>query len=167
MRTRKALFIFCWISSTFCLAGGYALLNQWLGMGLVVLIGLGWLVGWKYRAGYLANFCMISAVCLACAGLLWGAAYGLMIAGASFALAVWDVLLLMISIWSLPANPGLGAYEKKHLQSLGLAIGIGLAASLSLHWVNFRLPFIVMLLLVVLAGYGIERILAALRNLPK
>jgi hypothetical protein len=87
-----------------------------------------------------------------------------MITGLSSALVMWDVLLLKINFVGITANPDQSAYEKKHLQSLALAIGMGLAVTLPLHWVNFRLPFIVMLVMVVLAGYGIEHILAILRK---
>ncbi len=146
------------VLSTLCLAGGYALAGQWTGAWLALLLCPVWLTGWKYRLPLLVYACMTAVVCLAAAGLLLESIFWLMIAGLGFGLAAWDGLLLEISFCNVPAGQNKEAARNKHLQSLALATGVGLVVAIPLHWVNLRIPFIVMLLLVILAGLGILRV---------
>jgi DMSO reductase anchor subunit len=164
MKVISISFSICLAISTLSMAVGYGLAGQQIGAGVSLLIALGWLAGFKYRASYLVYFCMFGVVCLATAGLIIGITYWLMIAGLSFALAAWDIVLLRISFFQNQSNSNTRAFENKHLQSLGIAIGIGLACSIPFHLVTFQLPFIVMLGLIVLAGLGIERVWIYLRK---
>ncbi len=125
---------------------------------------LGWLAGFKYRRPYLVYLCMFGVVCLGAAGFFLDVTYWLIIAGLSFALAAWDILLFRISLSNTQSKTIHGVFEKKHLRALAIAIGIGLVITIPLHSINIRLPFFIILLLIVLAGLGIERLWIFLRK---
>ena len=165
MTLRKTSFFACLALSMFCLAAGYAASGKWVGGALAVATGLAWLPARKYPASELPVLCLLSSVCLGAVGLLTtGSAPALMLSGTGFALATWDLLLLDDALKGSSSGGQTRRYENKHLQSLALALGIGLVAALGGHLLNFEIPFAVMMLCVLLLLLGLERGWSAIKK---
>ena len=164
MIIRKTSFYICLTTLILCLAAGYALSGKWVGAASVVPIGLFWLFSQKYSTPWLAYFCLVISMALAVIGQLIGNSAILMIFSAGLALAVWDLMLLNNTSEKGSAGAQTHRYESKHLQSLALAVGSGLAVAFLGRQLHFRLPFILMLLCVALAVFGLNFVWNSLKN---
>lgn len=158
MSYRKAFFIICLIVSIICLAAGYGIAEKWIGAVIAIIIGLAWLPARKYPASGLPFICLVVSVCLAVAGKLAGSPPLLMICGSGFALAIWDLVFLDNTLGRDSSAPQTRQYERKHLRSLSLVLGFGLLVALLGRLMNLQIPFVIMILLVALAIYGLEHI---------
>jgi hypothetical protein len=164
MNPRNILLSVCLIVSTACLIAGYGLAGQWIGVVLAILSGLAWLPARKYQALWLPHLCLFASVGLAVSGQLTGASPVLMICGSGLALAVWDLIFLDSALGTNTSEEQTGRYENSHLHSLALALGSGLLAAFLGGWLNLRIPFVVMLLLVALILFGFERIWGTIKR---
>jgi hypothetical protein len=158
MTLRKTLFVVSLVASAFCLAAGFGLVGRWIGVGLAILVGLAWLLARKYPATWLPFICLLASVCLAVAGQLSGSSPVLMLWGVGAALAAWDLLLLNVSLDHAAFREQTSRHENRHLQALALALGCGLGVASFGRLLHIQLPFLVLLLLVVLAIFGLDRI---------
>ncbi len=154
---RRILFAVCLALSVLCLATGYAIAGQWLGTVVAIIIGLAWLLARKYPALGLSLICLWASVCLAVAGQLTGSPPLLMICGSGIALAVWDLLLLDVALGSDSLGAQTRQYESKHLQSLILALGLGLFAAFLGRLMTLQIPFVLLLLFIALAVFSLDR----------
>ena len=157
MALRRILFAACLVVSAFCLAAGYGSAGQWVGTALALMTGLAWLLARKYPASGLPLICLLVSIGLAVAGRLTGAPPVLMIGGAGMALAAWDLLILDVALGSAALGEQTRAYEASHLRSLALALGSGLLAVFLGRWLQLQLPFLVVVFLVVLVVFGLDR----------
>lgn len=159
MMTLRNIFLFASLTfSTFCLAAGYILARQWIGIVMTLLTGLTWMYARKNPALWLSHLCLLASVCLAMAGILAGALPMFMFLGSGVALAVWDLVLLNDALKSSIFGVQTRRYENKHLQSLALAIGSGLLVAWLGRWLHFEVPFAVLMLFVALVIFGLDRI---------
>jgi hypothetical protein len=161
---RKTLFVICLVVSMLCLAAGYGIAGQWIGAVIAVITGLAWLPARKYPASGLPFICLAVSVCLAVVGRLSGSPFLLMICGSGFALAVWDLVFLDDALGSNSFGEQTRRFENKHLQALALALGCGLIVAFVGRLINFRIPFMVMMLLVALLIFGLERIWSTIKK---
>jgi hypothetical protein len=164
MSLRKLGFVACLIVSTLCLAAGYALAGQWLGAVLAILAAPAWLFARKYPFSWLPFICLSMSIGLAVIGRLLGSPPWLMICSSALALAVWDLLLLNVSLAGCASGEQTRRYENKHLQSLALAVGSGLFATFLGRLLNLQVPFLFLALLVALAVLGLDRIWGYLKK---
>jgi hypothetical protein len=160
----KTLFVICLAVSMLCLAAGYGIAGQWIGAVIAVITGLAWLPARKYPDSGLPVICLVVSVCLAVVGRLSGASSLLMICGSGFALAVWDLVFLDDALGSNLIGEQTKRYENKHLQALALALGCGLTLAFVGHLINFRIPFMAMMLFVALVIFGLERIWGTIKK---
>lgn len=158
MAPRKIFFAVCLSVSMLCLAAGYGFSGQWPGAAIAIVSGLAWLPARKYPSSWPPHACLIVAVGLAVTGQLTGAYSLLMICGAGFALAAWDLILLDGALGPVSAGEQTGRYEIKHLQSLALALGAGLLATILGGVLKLKVPFAAMLLFVALVLFGLDRV---------
>jgi len=165
MTLRKICFFASLIISVGCLAGGYALADQWVGALISLSASAAWMAARKYPAVISPSISLLASVCLAAAGLINGANPILMLSGASLALAAWDLSLLENNaLKSGSADKQTGRSENKHLQTLAIALGSGLALALFGRLLSFKIPFILMLALAALLIFGLEQIWSALKK---
>jgi hypothetical protein len=158
MNIRKILFFICLIVSMLCLAAGYWITGQLIGEVFTIITVLAWLFARKYPASGLPGICLFASVCLAVIGLFSGSPPLLMLCGSSISLAVWDLLFLDDALKSSSYEGQTRRYEIKHLQSLAVALGCGLIVAFVGRLLNFQIPFIVMMLLVGLIIFGLDRV---------
>ena len=162
--TRKTSFVICLTVSMLCLAVSYGIAGQWLGAFIAILTGLAWLPARKYPASGLPFICLVVSVGLAMVGLLIGSLPLLIICGSAFALAVWDLIFLDDTLGTNSPGEQTRQYENKHLQTLALALGSGLIVTFVGRFLNFQIPFIVMMLFVVLVIFGLEHIWSTIKK---
>ena len=158
MALRKIFFVVCLVTSVLCLAVGYGLTGQWVGVVMAILTGLAWLLARKYPTAGLPLICLLASICLAVAGQLTGAAPWLMIGGSAVALAVYDLLLLNVALGSISSGEQTRHYENKHLQALVLALGFGLLGVFLGRWLHLQVPFLGVVLFVALTVFGLNRV---------
>src|SRR5271157_5736590 len=118
MPPRKILFFVCMIFSVFCLAAGYSIAGQWIGLWAAILMVPAWLFVRKHPGTWLPSICLFASVGLAVAGQLTGSPPSLMICSSGVALAVWDLLFLDNAMGGNSSGQQIRQYESKHLQSL-------------------------------------------------
>ena len=156
MALRKTFFAVCLVVSVLCLAAGYGIAGQWIGAVMAIIAGLAWLLARKYP-NWLPHICLLASVCMAVVGRLTGSPPLLMICGSGIALAVWDLLLLDAALGRNSSGEQTRQYENKHLQSLVLVLGSGLCAVFLGRSLTLRTPFVLLVLFVALAVFGLDR----------
>lgn len=164
MTLRKTFFVLCLVVSMLCLTAGYGLAGQWIGAVIAITSGLAWLPARKYPVSWLPHICLFASVSLAVMGQLTGTPPLLMICGAGFALAVWDLILLDGGLGTNSSGEQIGRYENKHLQSLALALGAGLLVTFLGRLLHLQVPFVVMMLFVALVIFGLERVWGTIKK---
>jgi hypothetical protein len=158
MTFRKIFFFVSLIFSVLCLATGYGIAGQWIGVAIAIITGSSWLLARKYPTSWLPFMCLLASIFLAVMGTLLGSPPWLMIFGSGIALAVWDLLFLNDALGSNSPGEQTRHYENIHLQSLALALGSGLLLAVLGHSLNLQIPFVMLMFFIALAVYGLDRI---------
>jgi hypothetical protein len=164
MSRRIALTLVSLLISFICLGGGFGTTGHWGGAGVVLLPIIAALLYRKSPATWLPSACLVSLVCLAAAGLLAGAPAVLMILGATAGLAAWDLMNLDRMMESSSSSNAASRFEKRHALFLMLALGLGLLMAMSGAIFSLRIPFILLVLLILLDLYSLDRITRYLRS---
>ncbi len=125
---------------------------------MALITGFAWLVAQKYLTSWLPLICLLASVCLAVIGVLTGALPWLMIGGSAVALAVYDLFLLDMALDSSSSGEQTRRYENQHLQSLTLAVGSGLLGVFLGRWLHLEVPFLVVVVFVAAAVFGLARV---------
>jgi hypothetical protein len=167
MSLRKTFLIICLITSVLCLAAGYGIAGRWIGAILAILMGPAWLLARHYPDSHLPLVCLLGSVALAVAGTLIGSPPLWMIFGSALALAGWDLLLLDSAAGNTSSAEQTRLYENKHLQSLTLALGSGLLAALLGRFLEFQIPFLLLMLLITFILFALDRIWGYIKNTGK
>src|SRR5512137_458259 len=141
MNLRRILFAVSLTISALCLAVGFGSVGQWIGALLAFLSGPAWLLARKFPKSGLPLICLLFSVCLAVIGNLDGCPPVFMICSSGFALATWDLLLLDNEMGSKPPEEQARRFENRHLQTLALALGAGLAAAVLGQGIRIQIPF--------------------------
>jgi hypothetical protein len=132
-------------ASVGCLAAAYVAAGQLAIACLVVLPGALLVLNRRPRGSWVSTVFLVLMTIAAAAGAPAGAPALLLVAGAAFALAAWD-----IAGWRLflRAGAGPGARHDRRLLPLLVAVGLGLLAAAGGRALSVRIPFALMLLLV-------------------
>ena len=154
----------CAILSSICLAAGFAAAGGWVGMGAAVLALGGWLAAQHRDGAWLAPLMLAVSALLAAIGAFTGASAFLMVLGGTLALASWDLTLFVHSLAGQAPGPQAARMAQRHFASLGLVIGAGLLAALAAQVVEFKLPFILIIALVVALAFLLERVWRIFRS---
>jgi hypothetical protein len=158
MSLRKIIILVLLVLSTTCLALGFAWVAQWMAIAAVLTSLLAWLAGWRWPTIWSPSAALIVSISLAAAGLLAGASPLLMLLSVTPTIAVWDLVLLDQSLTNSSPEKTLALLEHKHYESLALALGLGLLAVIAGHTIRFQIPFAGIILLAILAFFGLDRI---------
>jgi len=164
MSLRRSLFVICLIGSLLCLAAGYGMAGQWLGVTLAALTGPGWWLARKYPGSGLPLVFLLASVGLAVAGRLSGPPSGWMISGSALALATWDLLLLDAALESHSSMEPTHQYENEHLRSLLLAVGCGLFTAFFGRLLRVQIPFVVLIFLIAFLLFALDRVWGYLKR---
>jgi hypothetical protein len=153
----KIVYFICLVISAICLLLGYLPAG-----GLQVLAALTVMAVFGFftrRSTYQwPTFAILTAYLLiAAGGLLAGLSPYLLIIGSVAALCAWDLALFDQSLVGDQHQILASVLEKKHLQSLGLVALLGLILVIAGLQIRLTLPFGVIVLIVLLALFGLER----------
>jgi hypothetical protein len=109
----------------------------------------------------------LATIALAVTGSLTGSPASLMIIGSAAALAAWDLLFLDAALVSNSPGEQTRQFETKHLQSLALALGSGLLAAFLGSLLHLRISFVMLILFIALAVFGLERVWGYVKKMEK
>jgi hypothetical protein len=113
---------------------------------------------YRWPSTWLPSLALVLTLGLAAVGSCLGATALLMLAAAALALANWDLALLgRIPAAAMPGQ-NLTHLEKKHYQSLLLALGLALPGMFLGRLIHLQIPFGVMILLVILIIFSLTRL---------
>ncbi len=158
MLLRKTL---CWFYLAIALvglAGGYGLIAQWVGAGIVLVASAAFLLSNRLAAAWFPSACLVILVGLAVVGLFQGAPAFAMIPGATAALAAWDLVNLDRTMGNIWSSGTADRFEKRHAQALSVALGLGVVMAVSGKLVPLPIPFVPFVLLILLDMYTLERL---------
>ena len=166
MPLRRILSFVCPVSCAACLAIGFALNGQGITLVIALLSLPIWLLARKRPATVPPSVALIVSVGVAAAGLFARASSVLMILSATLALASWDLVLLDHALADNPisSTQTIALFQNRHYQSLALALGLGLMIALIGPMIHFQTPFVIMILLVILTLFSLDRVWRILRN---
>ncbi len=161
MSFRQTCFLFCLGLGLICLAGGYGMAGQWVGASIVFLPVLALFFSRRLKSAWLLpSLCLVSLVGLAAFGLWVGAPTLLMILGATAALAAWNLDLRETSSLTVTAR----RFEYKHIQSVALALGLGLVIAAGVRLVPLQIPFVFLVLIILLNLFSLDRVTRYLKK---
>jgi hypothetical protein len=164
MAPRKTVFTICLIASVLCLAGGYGIAGQWPGVAAAIITFPAWLLARKYPAAWLPFICLLASISLAVAGILSRSPYLLMICSSGFSLAAWDMVLLNHALRNKPSEEQTRLYENQHFRFLAPALAAGLLAGFLGHLFVFQIPFVLVVILIAVVLFGLDRTWAYMRK---
>jgi hypothetical protein len=136
-------------TSVACLVAAYAAAERWAGAGLVIVPGLLLAFHRKPHAAWVPPVFLCGAIAAAAAGTFFGAPAYLLIPGAALALAAWDLACFNRFIQRSGSSDHIGGLRWRHTLTLLRAIGLALLIDLGGSALILRIPFALMLLLVV------------------
>ena len=136
-------------ASVGCLAAAYGAAGQWAAAGLLLVPGLLLAFHGSPRAAWVPPVFLCGMISAAAAGALVGAPAFLLILGAALALAAWDLACFDRFLRRSGSLHAVNDLQKNHARSLVLAVGLGLGCAGGGLALSLRIPFAVMLLLVV------------------
>jgi hypothetical protein len=150
--------------ATVALALGCTLGGLWFVAVPILILGVAWLVGQSRGWPWIASLGLALSTVAAAAGLLLGLGAGWMLAGLVAALAVWDLYHFSHALESVPRVEGERSLERRHLQRLLMAVGLGVLLAAVALGVRVSLGFGLVLLLGLVAILGLSQAVAFLRT---
>ena len=166
MSQGKIIFLVCLAAAMASLAIGLSLAGQWL-RALAILLPVGiMLLESKFPGVGLASIALLLFIGLAANGILLNAPSFLMLCGAIFALASWD-----LALWGHAVQRSFShqvqLLENKHLKSLLLVVILGGMVVGAERFLHLQIHFWVILFLVIAVFYGLDKIFGLLRAVDR
>ncbi len=161
--TRFALF-FCLLGTVLTLAWGY--FDGGLEGLLRWLVGLGalWAVALIRRWSWFSALGLFASLIVAAAGLWFGLAPGWMLAGALFALLVWDLTDFERRLRLAAEDDDVTGLARVHLTRLSLVALIGFALASIVMLVRLQFSFEWAALMALVAALGISQLIGWMRR---
>jgi hypothetical protein len=149
MLSQRLLWV-CRFAAAFCLAAGFGLDSRWE-IGLVFLAAalLGYLFK-KQMGDWFPSVLFVLYLAAASLGLLIGLAPVWMIIGVTAALASWDLAMFCPRLESGSRPDLVINLERRHVEYLGVSMGLGLLMALTGLFLRLQLSFGLMALIVLL-----------------
>jgi len=162
---RKIIFFISLAILVISQVAAYSLVGQWIGILCAIGLGFLWLFVRKYSDTWLPHLCLAASLVLTATGTLTGSQFILSIIGSGFSLAVWDLLLFDDSLQKPIFTEQTSRYENTHLQSLSLAVGLGIFVGIIGRSLHLQTPFILVVLMIALALFGLDRVWISIKKL--
>jgi nitrate reductase gamma subunit len=160
MVLRKLPLFTSWGLSTFMAVTGFWQIGLWPGAIAVLVCAIAWIfIRKKFSSAYLA-----ASVIFAANGLLLGVSAPFMFFYAGFSLAAWDLNSMDLSLSENSPDQKSSLYQSRRLLALGFSLSVGFLTILLGHLLSFQIPFIVMVLLLVLVFFSLNRIMRFLQQ---
>ena len=144
----------CLVVSIVCLGSAYVQSGYWWMLLAFPAMAVFWMALKQRSAFQTASGLLFTYVFLAAAGILTGVSVVLLAIGCTAALACWDLTIFGHELAdSIPRNDD-PRLAKHHLQSLGVALLVGLILAFVSLYLELNIPFIAVVFLVLLAVGG-------------
>jgi hypothetical protein len=164
MSQSKFFLALCLVLFMACLTTGYWIAEHRIGAVAALLMSPAWLLARKYPNSWLPFVCLLVSVAFSVIGILTGSPPLVMILASAAALAVWDLLLLDAAMGMRTPEGHTRQYMTHHLQSLMLALMVGLITIFLGHPITIGVPFIVLILFVIFILFALDRIWGYLKK---
>jgi hypothetical protein len=161
-RLRKILSLLCPALSSLFLAIGYPLSGGWAAAGVGLTTFVVWLAVRRWSSTWTASLGLVVSTAAAAIGVTTGGLSAWLLISAALSLASWDLILLDASLANNSPPILTGRLDEIHYRYLALALGSGLLVGLAGRMVHFHIPFILMLLLVGLIYFSLDRLVRVL-----
>lgn len=149
MKNTKAFYILCCLIAAGLFGAGFLQARQWLGFAAALILTLFCLLPERYYPEWMSVIQLIGFLMVASSGLLLGSSPFLFIAGLVFTLAVLETKETVFNTSKTDTVPGHQFFVKTHLLWLGVACLIALIICGVSLLLEFKLPFIFMVLIVL------------------
>jgi hypothetical protein len=141
-----------------CVQGGL-----WFVALPVLIVGMIWLAGRGRGWSWISSLGLALSAVAAAVGLLAGLGAGWMLAGLVASLAAWDLHHFSHTLEGVPRVDGVRSLERRHLQRLLIAVGLGVLLAAVALGVDATFSFGFVLLLGLVAVLGLSQAVAYLR----
>lgn len=159
-RRRKYTFltILCLTFSSAFLVAGYLLSGWWQILLIFPAAWLFWKISKPQTIVYLPTVLFGSYLFLASFGIWIGLGRFVMLYGCILALASWELQLFQQGLVGKPDHLNIKLLERYHLKSLSIVVVLSfIATTIGLNF-QLKIPFGVILLLVLFVGFVLERV---------
>ena len=164
MKTHELVHNLCLVSSMVCLALAYLPGGYWpILPGLLAMI-LFWIVLRKRSAFWAASSLLSVYIFLAALGVVRDLSVPLLAVGCACALAAWDLTHFGQDMLDQENPDARMRLERQHLRSLAMAFSLGLAFAFLSMYLSLQIPFLLSVVLVLLAVGGLTYGLQAVVN---
>ena len=157
-RNYRFITIPCLLLSTGLLAAGYLLAGLWQIVLVFPVALLFWMIAKSQPGISIPAVLLGSYISLASLGVLIGLNRYLMVYGPILALAGWELQMFQTGLIVELRQSNIELLERNHLKSLSIVIILSLLVTTIGMNVHLRLPFGVILFLVLLVGFLLERV---------
>jgi hypothetical protein len=164
MKLHSVIGTACTALSVICLGLAYMREGRWWILAVLAAMSIFWLAMKRWSLFGSASALLLIYLAAAATGVLTNLPVPLLVTGCTFALVSWDLALFSEKMETNPSSPLAALMERAHLRSLAGACGGGLLLALLSTAIHVDLPFIIVLLLVLLAVGGV---VFGLRTLQK
>ena len=164
MSLKNVFFVTCITITALFLATGFGLAGEWIWALIAILMTPIWLFARKYADTRLPFICLLASVGLAVVGILTGVSSLWMFLGSGFSLAAWDLLLFSAALENKLSGEPTRLYEIKHIQSLVLALGLGIVLFLLGRSFTIQTPFALLIVFIISVLFGLDRTLGDIRK---
>jgi hypothetical protein len=144
--------------SILCQMAGYAGMGGWIWMIAGMVLAALWLLSRKFETRMIASLALTATVGLAITGIALGCSGWLLIASAAFGLAAWDILMMGTETRDSWDDCDWQSYRDSHLKTCLLVVVGGLLFALLGRQINFQIPFVVMIGLVITGVFILNRV---------
>lgn len=149
MKNSRALFTLVCLIAAALFGAGFLITRQWVGFASALVLTLFSLMPERYYPDWMSVIQLIGFLMVASSGLLLESTPFLFIAGLVFALAVLEMRKIVFNTSEVDAAPGRQPIIKTHLLWLGSACLITLIICGFSLLLEFKIPFIFMVLIVL------------------
>lgn len=157
-RSYRFITILCIILSAGLLTAGYILAGLWQIVFVFPVVLLFWVIAKRQPGISVPSVLFGSYIFLTSLGIWIGLERYLMLYGSILALASWELQLFQAGLVGEPLQSNFGLLERNHLKPLSIVIFLSLLVTTIGLNVHLTLPFGVVLFLVLLVGFLLERV---------
>jgi hypothetical protein len=160
MKIHSIILNVCVVTSAGCLGAGYILGGYWLIMPIFLAMAIFWLIIKRRSLFWSASSLLLIDVALAIIGVTLNLSIYLMVVGCTAALACWDLTHFRYTIIENPPLATDARLERFRLQSLAIAVFMGMSLAFIGAFIKLQFSFGVMVFLVLVAvgclTYGVQ-----------
>lgn len=150
--------------ATITLVAAYALTALWIPAGLILLLSLPWVIGWRTRVTWMAPFTTGMYVTAAAVGGWLDLNPWLLVIGFTAALSAWDLDAFARQLEDVDAVEEERVLKGRHLRRLLVVDGLGLLSAAVALAVRVNLSFTLALALALIVLVGVSRAISFVRR---